>query len=79
LVDTDATMTSDHVNATMILDTVLAFDIIVVFVIIPLVTLLMSSTLMWRKEHHRNESVFLSFNAIWSEVLKPSSNKPQIN
>jgi hypothetical protein len=45
-----ASMPLDHIVATMTLDTIAAFDIIVAFDM-PLVALLASSSVMWRKEH----------------------------
>jgi hypothetical protein len=45
-------MTLDHIVATMTLDTIVAFDIIVAFVI-PVVALLTSSPVMWRKNTFR--------------------------
>jgi hypothetical protein len=51
-------MTSDRIIPTVIFDTVVAFDIIVAFVI-PLVAPLMLSPVMWRKEHLWNFSVLL--------------------
>jgi hypothetical protein len=49
------TMTLDHIVVTMTLHTIVAFDTIFAFGI-PLVALLTSSPLMWRKEHLWNFS-----------------------
>jgi hypothetical protein len=49
-------MTFDHVVATVALDTIVTFDIMFAF-FIPLVALLTSSPVMWRKEHLWNFSV----------------------
>jgi hypothetical protein len=45
-----ATMTSDYIIATMISDITVAFDTTVAFVI-PFVTLLTSTPVMWREEN----------------------------
>jgi hypothetical protein len=53
---TAATMTSAHITATIFLNNIVAFGIIVAF-IIPLVALLTSSSVMWCEEHLQNFSV----------------------
>jgi hypothetical protein len=50
-----ARVTLDHIDITMALYTIVAFDVIVF--VIPLVALLRSSAMMWSKEHLWNFSV----------------------
>jgi hypothetical protein len=49
-------MTLNHINATVIFDTIVAFHIIVA-IVIPLVALIMPTPVMWHEEHVWNFSV----------------------